>query len=101
MIDIVMAIFIACWFYITASERSQSRAVWVAAGLVGYFAGEFALGWTAARLIVGISPDLWFLQHPVIITAGLLGMFGARWALLRFMNESATAGGSSLSKKND
>lgn len=87
MLDAIMVLIIASWFYKTAHERGQSKMLWVVAGLLGYFAGEFIVGWTLSGLIIRINPDLWFLQTFVIITAGVMGMFIVRFVLLTFWKE--------------
>lgn len=82
MIDVIMLIIIGSWFYQTAHERGQSKAVWVTAGMGGYLAGEFGLGWHAAKLIIDTNASLWYLQTLVIVSSGLLVVLMTRFALL-------------------
>ncbi len=81
MIDVIMLSVIGSWFYQTANERGQSKAVWVTAGMGGYLAGEFALGWHAAKLIIDANASLWYLQTLVIVSSGLLVVLMTRLAL--------------------
>ncbi len=87
MLDIIMLLIIGSWFYKTAFERRQNKALWVVAGLGGYFTGEFTIGWGISGYLAEINADLWFLHTLTIITAGLFGMLVTRFVLLTFWKE--------------
>jgi predicted membrane protein len=87
MIDVIILLIIGSWFYKTAFERKQSKAVWVLAGMGGYLLGEIAIGWTLMGFVVEADPDLWFLQTVIIIASGLFGMLVARFVLLNLWKE--------------
>lgn len=82
MIDIIMLLLIGSWFYRTAVERNQQKAVWVVAGLGGYLLAEVTVGWAISGFLVSIDPELWVLQTIVVVASGLLGALIARFVLL-------------------
>lgn len=87
MIDIIILLLIGSWFYKTAVERNQQKAVWVVAGLGGYLLAEFTVGWAISGFLVSIDPELWFLQTIVVVASGLLGALVARFVLLNLWKQ--------------
>ncbi len=87
MIDIIILLLIGSWFYKTAVERNQQKAVWVVAGLGGYLLAEFTVGWTISGFLVSMDPELWVLQTIVVVASGLLGALVARFVLLNLWKQ--------------
>ncbi len=88
MIDIIILLLIGSWFYKTAVERNQQKAVWVVAGLGGYLLAEFTVGWTISGFLVSIDSELWALQTIVVVASGLLGALVARFVLLNLWKQA-------------
>ncbi len=89
MIDIIILLLIGSWFYKTAVERNQQKAVWVIAGLGGYLLAEFTVGRAILGFLVSIDPELWVLKTIVIVASGLLGALVARFVLLNLWKQAA------------